>query len=733
MSRWSATALIGLWWLLASSLAWGQGGQAIVFPNVATLPATCRALQGVTIKTGTASGMYLCNATGNGWIGPFNWQVGSGTSNGQIPIWDNTAGAFVAGDPLVQGLTAHDAAGATTNPVATGGFAYAAAPTAVSTDGDIVRAWHLLNGAGVFNLVTAGTLYDARQIRALSSGTDSVAVTGTFWQATQPVSGTFWQATQPVSGTFWQATQPVSGTVTANIGTSGSLALDASVTGLHVAQASTTSGQTGGLTQGAVTTAAPSYTTAKTNPLSLNTAGGLRVDGSGVTQPVSGTFWQATQPVSGTFWQATQPVSGTVTVTDGAGALNVIVDSGSVTANAGTNLNTSALALDTSVTGLSLAQSAATSGQKAVLIQGAVTTGPPSYTTGNSSPLSLGTSGSLRIDLMQAGGVSLLTDFSAFTEGVPKLLPSGLIYDEVAGGTVSENTINIARMDIKRAQVSVIEDETTRGRRATVTAGNALKVDASATTQPVSAASLPLPTGASTEASLAKLPVAQGSTTSGLSGPLMQAAATTAPPGYTTATTNPLSMTTGGSLRTDLSTVAGSTASVNNGTVGTGVQRVVIASDNSAVSGMGVGATAAAPPANANFVAGLGSGATGGLLTGVTVCDSFAAINISTATTTLIATGVSGRHVHICAMVLITAAANNVAMISGTGATCGTGTAGMSGGTTAASGWNFAANGGLAMGQGFGDINRTVAAGDSVCLVTSAATQLSGRVTYAIY
>jgi hypothetical protein len=35
----------------------------------------------------------------------------------------------------------------------------------------------------------------------------------------------------------------------------------------------------------------------------------LLVDGSGVTQPVSGTFWQATQPVSGTFWQTTQPVS----------------------------------------------------------------------------------------------------------------------------------------------------------------------------------------------------------------------------------------------------------------------------------------------------------------------------------------------------------------------------------------------------------------------------------------
>jgi hypothetical protein len=52
--------------------------------------------------------------------------------------------------------------------------------------------------------------------------------------------------------------------------------------------------------------------------LTLTAAGNLKVDGSSVTQPVSGTFWQATQPVSGT-----------------------------VTANAGTNLNTSTLALET--------------------------------------------------------------------------------------------------------------------------------------------------------------------------------------------------------------------------------------------------------------------------------------------------------------------------------------------------------------------------------------------------
>ena len=55
-----------------------------------------------------------------------------------------------------------------------------------------------------------------------------------------------------------------------------------------VSQGSTTSGQTGGLIQAAVTTSAPSYTTAQTSPLSLDTSGLLRVNNSGVTQPCAG-------------------------------------------------------------------------------------------------------------------------------------------------------------------------------------------------------------------------------------------------------------------------------------------------------------------------------------------------------------------------------------------------------------------------------------------------------------
>lgn len=92
---------------------------------------------------------------------------------------------------------------------------------------------------------------------SISNFPGSQPVTGTFWQATQPVSGPLTDAqlratAVSVSGTFWQATQPVSGPLT-----------DAQLRATAIL--------------------------------------------------VSGTFWQATQPVSGTFWQATQPVSGPVT------------------------------------------------------------------------------------------------------------------------------------------------------------------------------------------------------------------------------------------------------------------------------------------------------------------------------------------------------------------------------------------------------------------------------------
>jgi hypothetical protein len=79
------------------------------------------------------------------------------------------------------------------------------------------------------------------------------------------------------------------------------------------------------------------------------------------------------------------------------------------------------------------------------------------------------------------GGVVLntqLTDLHAFTENAQNLDMVGFIYDEVAGATPAEDTAEAARVDIKRSQVVVLEDATTRGRRQTVDSTGAAKVAA---------------------------------------------------------------------------------------------------------------------------------------------------------------------------------------------------------------------------------------------------------------
>lgn len=181
----------------------------------------------------------------------------------------------------------------------------------------------------------SGTFWQATQPVSGSVGiSGSVAVTGTFWQATQPVSGTVTAnlgtiagvatettlaalntktpslgqttmansssvvvasnqsaipvsgtvtanagtGTFAVSGTFWQATQPVSGTITANAG-SGTFAISAASLPLP-------SGASTAAKQPALGTAGTAATDVLTvQGIASMTA--LKVDGSGVTQPVS--------------------------------------------------------------------------------------------------------------------------------------------------------------------------------------------------------------------------------------------------------------------------------------------------------------------------------------------------------------------------------------------------------------------------------------------------------------
>ena len=211
----------------------------------------------------------------------------------------------------------------------------------------------------------------------------STPVTGTFFQSTQPVSATSlplpagaatsasqpaingdggalahvtnFPATQPVSiasmpstpvtGTFWQATQPVSA---ASLPLPTGAAASANQP-TNAAIGSTTSGQTGLLEMGAVTTASPSYTTGQTAPISLDTSGNLRVNvvaggGAGGTSSTFGSAFPGTGTAAGGEYLSSPPTltSGQMVAlqTDVNGNLKVNVSAGG--AAGGTSSNFSA-------------------------------------------------------------------------------------------------------------------------------------------------------------------------------------------------------------------------------------------------------------------------------------------------------------------------------------------------------------------------------------------------------
>lgn len=131
---------------------------------------------------------------------------------------------------------------------------------------------------------------------------------------------------------------------------------------------------------------------------------------------------------------------------------------------------------------------------------------------------------------------------------------------------------------------------------------------------------------------------------------------------------------------------------------------------------------------------GVGSGATGGLPVPVTVCTEFA--NIEQTSGEQIITGVASRRIYICSLNLVTATAQNIAVVAGTGTVCATTTVavpGTSGGATAATGWNLAANSGIVLGGGLGAIAKTTVNQDNLCILQSGSGQVSGAIAYAIY
>jgi hypothetical protein len=166
-----------------------------------------------------------------------------------------------------------------------------------------------------------------------------------------------------------------------------------------------------------------------------------------------------------------------------------------------------------------------------------------------------------------------------------------------------------------------------------------------------------------------------------------------------------------------------------------GVQKVGIVGNAGAAVDQAPGS---ATPANAVQIAG-----TDGINTIVPFIDPCQRggktyININQTANTQLLTGVSSKHWYICSILIPeVGTAQNIALVEGTGTTCGTSTVavpGVTGGSgTAATGANLAANQGFAFGVGNSAIGQTATAADNVCLYQSGSAQISGGLTAVDY
>jgi len=111
---------------------------------------------------------------------------------------------------------------------------------------------------------------------------------------------------------------------------------------------------------------------------------------------------------------------------------------------------------------------------------------------------------------------------------------------------------------------------------------------------------------------------------------------------------------------------------------------------------------------------------------------SYVSIN-QTASTQVIA-GTASKKVYVCSVHVTVASATNVALVEGTGSVCGTSTAGVTGfgGATTATGWNFGANGGIALGNGDSSLGAEGTSGDNLCVLNSGSGQVSGGISYVV-
>lgn len=309
----------------------------IVDGSAVTQPSNITKVAGIALSTPTAWGSVPSGTVIGGNVELFAGNTSLvADGSGKLYVNINGESVIVSGSVAVTNLPATQPVSAASLPLPTGAATASAQATEVASLATLVTNSPALasgrvpvDGSGVTQPISAAALplpTSAATSALQTTGNTSVASIDTKTPAlasgrvpvdgsgvTQPVSGAVsvsnFPATQPVSlavapttpvtGTFYQATQPVS---------AAALPLPAGAATVAKQPALGTAG------------------TPSADVISVQGASGMtavKVDGSGVTQPVSGTVavsnFPATQPVSlavapttpvtGTFFQATQPVS----------------------------------------------------------------------------------------------------------------------------------------------------------------------------------------------------------------------------------------------------------------------------------------------------------------------------------------------------------------------------------------------------------------------------------------
>jgi hypothetical protein len=380
------------------------------------------------------------------------------------------------------------------------------------------------------------------------------------------------------------------------------------------------------------------------------------------------------------------------------------------------------------------------------------------------------------------GGASSFADNAAFTFGTTPINVSGYVLDDVAPNAATENSAAAPRMSANRVPYSILRDAAGNERGANVNASNQLSVSVDNTVTVASHAVTNAGTFAVQAAQSGTWTVQPGNTanttpwlfTISQGGNAATVSAGGALKVDGSAVTQPVSGTVtanqgGAPWSTNETQLGGTAIDVNTGTASAGTQRVVLATNQpnlttalnvadapllAALQGTGGNDTTLLAILRALTQGGTPKGAYGikgsfGNLVGSTgnalntvqtapapmadPCSGLAKQNaaISQTANARLIVGGAGK-VYLCSVLLVGADAENVSLVEGTGSTCGTGTAAVIGGTTAANGPNLAANGGFQAGGGNGSIAIAATAGTDVCLFQSGAGRVAGNLTYVI-